>query len=71
MTIQARGGGGGGGEVLLGIPGGGVPPCSPNPDPILDQNMPFSIPVSRPDIYVYKSLSYVTSAQVRTPTTDL
>ena len=27
-------GGGGGGGVLLGIFGGGVPPASPNPDPI-------------------------------------
>ena len=34
-----------GGRVLLGIFGGGVPPGSSNPDPILDQNMPFSIRV--------------------------
>ena len=27
---------GGGGGVLLGILGGGVPPGSPNPDPISD-----------------------------------
>ena len=32
--------------VLLGIRDGGVPPGSPNPDPISDQNMPFSIPMS-------------------------
>jgi len=31
-----------GGGVLLGIFGGGVPPASPNPDPISDQKMPFS-----------------------------
>ena len=47
-------GGGGGGEgwggVLLGILGRGVPPGSPNPDPILDQKMPFSTPVFRPGL---------------------
>ena len=36
------------GGVLLGIFGGGVPPASPNPDPISDQKIPFPIPVSRP-----------------------
>ena len=36
------------GEVLLGILGRGVPPGSPNPDPISDQNMLFSTPVFRP-----------------------
>ena len=36
------------GEVLLGILGRGVPPGSPNPDPISDQNIPFSTPVFRP-----------------------
>ena len=30
-------------EVLLGILGGVVPPGSPNPDPILDQKMSFSL----------------------------
>ena len=30
-----------------------------------------SIPVFRPDIYVYKGFNYVTIAKVRTPTTDL
>ena len=30
--------------VLLGILGGGVPPGSPNPDPISDQKMSFSHP---------------------------
>ena len=30
------------GEVLLGILGGSVPPCSPNPDPISDQKLQFS-----------------------------
>ena len=35
--------GGEGGGVLLGILGGGVPPGSLKPDPISDQNMPFSV----------------------------
>ena len=39
-----------GGGVLLGILGRGVPPGSPNPDPISDQNMPFSTPVFRPGL---------------------
>jgi len=33
--------------VLLGIFDGGVPPTSPNPDPISDQKMPFPTPVFR------------------------
>ena len=40
----------GGGRVLLGIFGRGVPPGSPNPDPISDQNMSFSTPVFRPGL---------------------
>ena len=36
--------------VLLGILGGGVPPGSPNPYPISDQKISFSIPVFRPDL---------------------
>ena len=36
--------------ALLGIFGRGVPPGSPNPDPISDQNIPFSTPVFRPGI---------------------
>jgi len=28
----------------------GVPPASPNPDPISDQKMPFPTPVFRPDL---------------------
>ena len=36
--------------VLLGILGGGVPPDSPNPDPISDKKMYFSAPVFRPDL---------------------
>ena len=40
----------GGGALLLRIIGGGVPPGSPNPDPISDQNMAFSTPVFRPDL---------------------
>ena len=39
-----------GGGVVLGILGGGVPPASPNPDPISDQKMPFPIPVFRPGL---------------------
>ena len=42
------GGGGGAGRVNLGILVGGVPPRSWNPDPVSDQNMSFSTPVSRP-----------------------
>ena len=42
--------GGGGGRVLLGILGAGVPPGSPNPDPISDQKMSFSTPIFRPDL---------------------
>ena len=38
-------GGGGGGGIRGGIRGGGVPPDSPNPDHISDQNLPFSISV--------------------------
>ena len=38
------------GGVFLGILGGGVPPGSPNPDPISDQKMSFSTPVFRPDL---------------------
>ena len=34
-------GGGGGGRVHLGIFGGGVPPGSPNPDPVSDQKSNF------------------------------
>ena len=47
-------GGRGEGGVLFGISGGGVPPASPNPDPISEQRMPFqtwpqkSIPVFGP-----------------------
>ena len=36
--------------VLLEILVRGVPPGSPNPDPISDQNMPFSTPVFRPGL---------------------
>ena len=41
---------GGGGGVLLEILHRGVPPGSPNPDPISDQNMPFSTPFFRPGL---------------------
>ena len=36
--------------VLLGILGGGVPPGSPNSDPISNQKMSFSTLVFRPDL---------------------
>ena len=36
------------GGVIPGILGGGVPPGSPNPDPISDQIMSFFTPVYRP-----------------------
>ena len=39
-----------GGGLLLEILGGGVPPRSPNPELISDQNMSFSTPVLRPDL---------------------
>ena len=35
------------GSLIL---GGGVPPGSPNPDPISDQEMSFSRPIFRPDL---------------------
>ena len=35
LKLSPRGGGG----VLLGIPSGGVPSGSPNPDPLPDQNI--------------------------------
>ena len=34
----------------MGLPGGGVPPGSSNPDPISDQEMSFFTPVFRPDL---------------------
>ena len=40
----------GGGGVLIGILGVGVPPGSPNPDPISDKKMLFFTPVHRPDL---------------------
>ena len=53
LIISTRGWGGGGEggyswswEFLV----GGVPPGSPNPDPISDQKMLFSVPVFRPDL---------------------
>ena len=41
---------GGGGGTLSGILGGGVPPGSPNPDPISDQYMSFTTPIFRPGL---------------------
>jgi len=43
LTTQPRG-------VLLGIFGVGVPLHLPNPDPILDQKMPFPTPAFRPGV---------------------
>ena len=40
-----------GGGNTLGIPGGGVPPISPNSDPISDQKMSLSTPVFRPVVH--------------------
>ena len=39
-----------GGRVLVEIFGEGVPPASPNPDPISDQKMLFPTPVFRPGL---------------------
>ena len=50
IQLNPQEAGGGRGRVFLGILGGGVPPGSPNPDPISDQNMSFSIPVFRPGL---------------------
>ena len=36
--------------VLRVILGGGVPPSTPNPDPISDPKMSFSTPFFRPDL---------------------
>ena len=60
-------GGGGGEGVPLGILGGSVPSCSPNPDPISDQKISFftpvfqtkplkSIPIFRPEILCHDYL---------------
>ena len=48
------------GGVLVEIFGGGVPPTSPNPDPISDQKMLFPTPVFRPGLknpYPFSDLS--------------
>ena len=41
------------GGIHLGILGRGVPPGSPNPDPISDQNIPFSHPFSDLDSKIH------------------
>ena len=41
----------GGGGDILGILGGGVPPISPNSDPISDQKMSLSTPVFTPVVH--------------------
>ena len=51
MLSRGGGGGGGRGEALLGILDGGVPPSSPNPDPISDQKCSFSRPFSLLRVY--------------------
>ena len=49
MTRGGGGGGGGGGrKELQGILDGDVPPGSPNPHSISDQNTSFFTPVFRP-----------------------
>lgn len=40
------------GKNLLGILGRCMPPGSPNPNPILDQSVPFFSPVFRPGVAV-------------------
>ena len=45
--------------MLLGILGGGVPPSSPNPDPISDQKMSFSTPVFRPGSGCLKAIQRI------------
>ena len=50
MTEKQSREGVGGGGVTLGILGGGVPPDSPNPDPISDQKMSISTAVFRPGL---------------------
>ena len=45
VAIVDRGGG-----LLLGVLGGGVPPRSPNPDPISDLKMSFFTPIFRPGL---------------------
>ena len=63
-----------GGGALLGILVGGVPPGSPNPNPISDQpEMSFSTPVFRPGRdhkpqHVYKDRNYIVITQITTPT---
>jgi len=55
-----REGPGGGGGVLVEIFGGGVPPASPNPDPISDQKMLFPTPIFRPVLknpYLFSDLT--------------
>ena len=55
--------------VLLGILGGGVPPGSPNPDPISDQKCHFPHPLSglkevtKHIIHVFKCLLIITGVQ--------
>ena len=44
---------GGGERVLLGILGGGVPPGSPNPDPISDKKCHFLHPFSDQTSYIH------------------
>lgn len=48
LTVLSLEGLGGGGGVLLGFFVGIVSPGSPNPKPISDQSLSFSLPVYRP-----------------------
>ena len=67
---------GGGEGIPLGILGGSVPSCSPNPDPISDQKMSFftpvfqtkplkSIPIFRPEILCHDYLDSSTNKKFR------
>ena len=45
------------GGVLVEIFGGGVPPASPNPDPISDLKMPFPIDLASKNPYPFSDLT--------------
>ena len=60
--------GGRGGGVLLEILGWGMPPGSPNPDPISDQKKSFFTPVLRPGPVFRPGLEEIMSSLLRTAT---